>query len=388
LERGFQGRSPGRNMFALNSKHMKKIISLLIVLTSASSCQEENLSLKEDQPEFRDFNYLHQKLLSANGTSLSVGRFFPAYGLPGTEVTITGSGFGSIISNIRVGFTEVVFPHFTTWIEATVLEVSPDRIRVIVPEGAITGKVTVVLRVEEWIGESYVSGTSLAEFDVLRDIPRDGLVAFYPFTRDGDEKGLNNPLLNFDLSAPLAPTLSNDRFDKVQQAINFEGPQNADLLRQVVPGNFWTISFWMNHGTLTIPEHHVISTYVNNVGLDVILSMRPDGNYSFRVIGNGGSIPYTLTPTQTTGYFSPAATGDWINITLTYDGSTFKIYKDGFELVTNTIAVNTPPGARFNLGSYVSTNNYLGKMDDVIVYDHALSPGDVIKVFEQTISKY
>ncbi len=86
------------------------------------------------------------------------------------------------------------------------------------------------------------------------------------------------------------------------------------------------------------------------------------------------------------------ADGVWHHGVAVYDGSTLKVYLDGVEDGTDTWTVN--PGysgtADVAMGAYRSVhtedswaNFYTGDLDDVVVFDRALSAAEVMGLFKQ-----
>lgn len=90
--------------------------------------------------------------------------FMPAFGLVSTPVKITGTNFSITPTNNIVTFNGTV---------ATVTTAAATVLTVTVPTGATTGKISVTVNGQ--------TATSANDFEVLKDIPRNGLVAFYPF---------------------------------------------------------------------------------------------------------------------------------------------------------------------------------------------------------------
>lgn len=378
---------PERAMYRFGIKFniMKKILLAIIVFGIAFSCQEENPSLKDDDNQDQDLNDFHENSRFLQGTPPVIGRFSPRYGVPGTEVTILGSGFGATTADNRVGFTQSVPGHVTTWVKAVLLEGSPDRIKAILPDGAITGKIIVVARFEEFIGYSYGSATSGSDFEVVKDIPRNGLIRYYPFNNSFNE-GLEG-ILNFNHFTTIPPAFTDDRFSRPQLALTFDGSNLALANGMVVPDVPWTISLWMNYSSLS-GSRGILNTFDGYVGMDI--SLVPSGaGYVVRALGqNGNATPVqTLTNVFSEGYL-PTTSGGWANITLTYDGTTIIVYVNGAIADTN----ETAPGIvgattdfvfGFGVGGFFN-----GQLDDLIIYDRVLPDTEVHQLVEQTFSKY
>jgi hypothetical protein len=70
----------------------------------------------------------------------------------------------------------------------------------------------------------------------------------------------------------------------------------------------------------------------------------------------------------------------WVHFVVTFDGSTHKIYADGNEVGTSSEGLNTDD-QNFVIGEYLSGSDYFdGKIDDVRIYNRALSEAEVQEV--------
>lgn len=300
----------------------------------------------------------------------SIISFTPAYGIPGSTVTITGTNFSLTPTEnvVKINGTE-----------ATVSSATATSLVIIVPE-TTTGKISVT--------RNDKVATITTDFEVLKDIPRNGLIALYPFTGNGN--CINNSALNFNFSLANAPTLVNDRHNRASQAISFNGTtQYSEIMKEVLPGQPWTISFWMDPGSLTLFDHAIILAVNNVLGYDIHLR-RNDGTSEYYVytshVGPAG-LTY-LSPT--TSYLPAADVGNiWISIILTFDGSTFKVYKDGAEIISNPVTPVIPltAGQRFRIGGD-DVKPFIGKLDDIVVYNRVLTATERTQLFQQTVSKY
>jgi len=132
----------------------------------------------------------------------------------------------------------------------------------------------------------------------------------------------------------------------------------------------------------------IISAVGNNVGYDIHLR-RNDATSAYYVYTShvGAALTY-LSPT--TSYLPAADAGNiWISIILTFDGATYKVYKDGVEIISNPITPIVPlvAGPRFRIGGD-EAKPFVGKLDDIIIYNRALNATEITQLFQQTVSKY
>lgn len=301
----------------------------------------------------------------------TITNFSPLWALPGSSIVITGTKFRTIVSENTVKINGTL---------ATITAATSTQLNVNVPTDATTGKVTV-----ETNG---TTATSVTDFEVLKDIPRNGLVALYPFTGNGN--CTNNNTLNFNFSLAGAPTLVNDRYNRPSQAISFNvSSQYSEVLKEVIPGQPLTVSFWMDPGSLTFFDHAIVSAVGNNLGYDIHLR-RNDTTLEYYVytshVGPAG-LTY-LSPV--TSYLPAADAGNiWISIILTFDGSTYKVYKDGVEIISYSVTPIIPltAGSRFRIGGD-EVKPFNGKLDDIVIYNRVLNTSEIAQLFQQTVSKY
>lgn len=304
------------------------------------------------------------------GPAPGITSFAPVYGVPGSTVTITGTNFSLTPAENNVKINGV---------EAVVSSVTATEIVAIVPE-TTTGKISVT--------RNNKSATSTIDFEVLKDIPRNGLVAFYPFTGNGN--CTNNSALNFNFSLAEAPTLIPDRRSQASQAISFNGvSQYSEIMKEVLPGQPWTISFWMDPGNLTLFDHECMTGYQSNLGYDVNLRINNATTEYYVYTSHTGPAGTTyLSPV--TSYLPAADAGNiWISIILTFDGSTFTVYKDNIEVISNPVTPIIPltAGQRFRIGGD-AVKPFIGKLDDIVIYNRVLTPAERTQLFEQTVSTY
>ena len=108
-------------------------------------------------------------LTQSNINSLVISDFYPREGFPGTEITMYGKGFSEEPSENALSFNGTA---------ATILSASANKIVVTVPQGAVTGKITLL--------NQNGSATSKDEFVVL--IPFGDLEIFPPYVFIWGEK--------------------------------------------------------------------------------------------------------------------------------------------------------------------------------------------------------
>lgn len=118
------------------------------------------------------------------------------------------------------------------------------------------------------------------------------------------------------------------------------------------------------------------------------------GNYgtneqvnALRLDGTGGVVNYWWADDLTVA----AVTDDSIfhNVAATFDGTTRRIYLDGTEIASDTpLGTHNAIDANFKLGQTWSGENFNGILDNVAVFDDALTSGEVQTIASGDFSAY
>jgi hypothetical protein len=210
--------------------------------------------------------------------------------------------------------------------------------------------------------------------------PPAGLIGWWP--GDGDAKdivsGNDGTPQNEAMFAP----------GMVQQAFSFDG---IDDYISIPNRNYWnfgaddfTIDLWVNFASL--PERAPLVDHNEGEGetnkwvlwYDEVGSRDPGGP-ALRFHINSPD----LGPLDTVVYPWSPNTGQWYHVAVTRSGSSYSIYIDGRRVVTE-IDANPIPDAEVELSIGQSELYYFfeGQIDEVEIYDHALSPGQIRAIFE------
>jgi hypothetical protein len=107
--------------------------------------------------------------------------------------------------------------------------------------------------------------------------------------------------------------------------------------------------------------------------------------YSLKVVGDKITLPPASTATPDTLMTYSDSGANWVHIVgVNEPGVNSRIYIDGVEKVTGSVAsIPTQPTVEFTMGKYWNTTSYTynGALDDVQIYDKALSDADVLYLF-------
>ncbi len=212
-------------------------------------------------------------------------------------------------------------------------------------------------------------------------VPPNGLVGWWPFNGNAnDESGNGNH------GTVNGATLAADRFGNTGKAYGFDG--NSDFIQ--IPNqsltNSVSFSVWTKMNSFLIPRYDVffLTNQANNN--DIYSS---NIAFGFRGIGTEfGPSCYVKQNNGLTGYFSINTTpnsAQWNNFTYVFEnGQYVKIY-----LNNQLIYIFNSPGMNPSQNSYPiilggsGTSNYWfnGLLDDIAIYNRALTPAEVRQLF-------
>jgi serine/threonine protein kinase len=193
-----------------------------------------------------------------------------------------------------------------------------------------------------------------------------GLVAYYPFNGNAnDESGNGND------GEMRGGAFSEDRHGTPNACK--EG--GAVALPQLLAGQFGgdapiTVSIWAQHAAAP-----------RNQGLFGIGSNRL--HRGFGLFSESGKLCFSRWEDRVpTDYIFPE--GQWAHCLVTHDGTTLKVYVNGKEVLSNEIHVDRLIGeAVLGCGPYSAwRDSFLGSLDDVRIYNRALLPEEVAKLYD------
>jgi hypothetical protein len=137
-----------------------------------------------------------------------------------------------------------------------------------------------------------------------------------------------------------------------------------------------TISLWLKAGLMAGNEQVLLAKTEGPNADDYVWSVSQINSTAllFRVQAGG-----TVTELATTG--SSLFGGAWYHVAAVYDGAEMRIYLNGALMVSTPKAGVIPwvPQAPASLGDRLDGNaSFLGMLDDVRIYDHALTEPEII----------
>lgn len=182
----------------------------------------------------------------------------------------------------------------------------------------------------------------------------------------------------------LSPSGNNGTFynspsyDATNKSFDFNGSNQyvtvADSASLDITGNTLTVNAWVKPDTTT-PYHQVI-----------VKGSGGDRQYGFFLTaGNSSSIYRVLNGVVSQGdvtISTPWSTSIWNNICMVYNGSTIKFYLNNAEVYSASASGNitTIDNTPVNVGGSNVDGNYLdGKLGVAMIYNTALTPGEVAR---------
>jgi len=204
-------------------------------------------------------------------------------------------------------------------------------------------------------------------------IPTNGLIAYYPFCGNAHDMSGNGHHLTVTNAA-----LTSDRFGNQNNAFSFNGINSVLYNNNVLSfGSEYTISAWFI--AYTVQDGVIVyngNSNNNGVGL---------------VYDDGAAIPGTKGTMLAGGICfcmaKPASLNQWHHLVLQKETSKFRLYIDDNVVDSTTSSIFSPVG-KLHLGMDYSdgTNPFDGKIDEVAIYNRALTRGEITQLYNNISS--
>lgn len=203
----------------------------------------------------------------------------------------------------------------------------------------------------------------------------DGMVLYYPFNGNAaDESGNGNH------GVIAGAQLGTDRFGTVGNSYSFSA--QGQYVETSASSGFpvgmqdFTVSLWVSVNGL-INDHQILFANggVNQFQLDVFPSASSVAPMDFLTGGDYG------VPDVHTGDV-PWTPEEWYNLQVVRASDKVSIYRDGSLIGQNTVGVgnDAPAGSqnlRFGFGQPPQLHQLYGSLDDIRIYNRALSPDEL-----------
>ena len=221
-------------------------------------------------------------------------------------------------------------------------------------------------------------------------MPSNGLQGWWPFNGNANDESVNsnNGIVN-------GATLTTDRNGNANSAYSFDGISNSitipDSDSLSFANNVFTISFWLNWDTNSTQELAIMgkrgsltSNFEYYIG-----KISPSATSPNRIMPHtwnlGGTNVYQFPNPQP----NTSTAGIWEHFVITADSIECKVYKNGiylFSSLTPTLNMGNSTG---NLtigagGGWASTNYMDGMLDDIGIWNRALSDCEIAEMFFET----
>ena len=331
------------------------------------------------------------KAVNAVGTSYGSDMTFTTEGLAPTATTLdatnktsTGATLNATV-NANMVSTTVTFEYGTTTSYGQTITASPNPVtgstntNVSATITGLTAGTTYHFRVKavNSVGTTYGVDKSFATLTLP---PTNGLVGYWSFTGNAnDESGYNHN------GTVTGAVLTSNRMEASNSAYSFDGLSDYIYITNssLVSGGYATISIWVKTDGLGT-YYPIISGNQN----DYNIFIEKDSVMLWIVTNKPtGSSPCTSFTTKY-GYLPP---NQWNHIVMTYDGTTLKMF------INNILSKSSPAtgqiwtpqsdylafGVYFLNGSPNATNTYKGKLDDVRIYNRALSTDEINALYHE-----
>ncbi len=209
-----------------------------------------------------------------------------------------------------------------------------------------------------------------------------GLVASYPFTNNANDASGNN-----NNGTVTGATLTTDRFGNTNSAYDFNGTSNFIQVAHSASLTFSTavsFSFWLNS-----PDYTMGTTGPLNERTPIGKMSGTGDGIAFETVDNMGTCCgaqfYLRNGVTPVSYEDTAAMpiNSWVHIAGSYDGTTLNLYQNNVLLGSATGSLNlTSVTQELFIGKEGSNGRFFkGKIDDLRIYNRALTDCDVDSLF-------
>jgi hypothetical protein len=236
-----------------------------------------------------------------------------------------------------------------------------------------------------FLGQYYiVEAQSICMKSQLPAALQPSLVAFYPFCGTAQDVSGNN--YN---GAVTNATLAVDRFGTANSCYSFNGANTHIETSTAFFNNSWnqyTIAFWFNSASSSVTSQNCFNTIPHN-SIGVGYNYSNNKKVQYAINSNPSVVGWDMT--FGTACPSTLAANQWNHVALVKNGSVWTEYLNGaYSFTYSNPATITNTLTNINMGSikYPSSNNYgeffNGMLDDYFIYNRALSPGEVILIYQ------
>jgi len=238
------------------------------------------------------------------------------------------------------------------------------------------GNYYVVCSVSDGHG-SVVTDSLDVEVRDLSALSTGNLMAYYPFDGNANDESGNNNNGTINGAVPTS-----DRFGNLNGAYYFDGKTNYISVPSSATLNFQnaiTINFWMKVSAFNGNEQYVLSqgSYNNRLKISIIPNNLLRWTIKTTSTKNNGVIDLDSETKLTTGV--------WYNVTALYSGADYEIYINGnLDSFSSWSGSLLQTNIALTFAQMLPTDNsynFNGTLDDIRIYDYALSPQQILNLY-------
>ncbi len=220
--------------------------------------------------------------------------------------------------------------------------------------------------------QGYTTENPLIIILTKEEFVTNGLVAYYPFNGNAnDESG------NSHNGTVYEATLTTDRNNKSNSAYEFNGINNYINTFSTFDYEYRTVSFWVYIQNMFGGTQAIISQDSYELKYGLCLATVRNGLITLHGGGTYSSVWYqtnSIIPNQ------------WYHMVMVRNGSTTQYYINNVLVhtgLTNTIGSSVNPNTNFLIGCGRTLTDYffLGKIDDIAIYNRALSAVEINTIY-------
>lgn len=208
-------------------------------------------------------------------------------------------------------------------------------------------------------------------------VPQYGLLGYYPFNGNSNDVSANAANLTNN-----SAVLTADRFGTANSAYSFNGV-NQYLINSTPnftfnPASSFTVSFWYNRNVTSV-NGVLIMNATNAAGNFIWIFQAGATNSQFGT--NKQQSAWIWAPT-------PSTTSIWTHIVCVYNAGAMTLYKNNVQVATATYTHTNVTSANMPLyvGRGVGGDYYNGKMDDIGIWNRALTTCEINDLYNSSNS--
>lgn len=189
------------------------------------------------------------------------------------------------------------------------------------------------------------------------------LVSYYKFNNNNlnDSLGFNNGT-NFGTINTTGKIKDGRDFEADETDYINIGQNTIDFTTEPL-----SINGWVNPESFTDAVSQLVSGLAFNA-------------YGF-YISNDGTMRFGKLGVSETNSGVTISTGSYQMMTLTYDGSTARFYKNGINLANNSYSVTFSSGIDYSIGGSLDSLSFDGAIDEVGIWNRTLSASEITKLY-------